>query len=234
MKYEIKYVDIHSLEGFPDNPRNSSLDGIKESLKKHGQYRPLTVNKNNNQVLTGNHTWEAMKELGMDKCAVMFVDVDEITAKKIVLVDNRTNELATYNKEIMVDILAEFMELGELLGTGYSADEVDDIMAGFDEVQITEFEEFKGGYALSEEEIAEVEAKVQTPTERTVKEKLNEVILALVDEDYKKYQNNISVIYKGTGLSGTDALYSAVLSLADEIAKGKGDRPSIFGKIFGK
>ena len=147
MNYEIKRVDVDSLVEFPDNPRTSNLDGIKESIKKHGQYRPLTVNKKNNQILTGNHTWLAMKELGIKDCAVMFVDVDDLTAKKIVLVDNRANELATYDKEIMVDLLTEFMELGKLLGTGYSADEVDDILAGLDEVSITDFEEFQGGYA---------------------------------------------------------------------------------------
>ena len=83
MKYEITRVDVDSLVEFPDNPRTSNLDGIKESIKKHGQYRPLTVNKNNNQILTGNHTWLAMKELGIKECAVMFVDVDELTAKKL-------------------------------------------------------------------------------------------------------------------------------------------------------
>jgi hypothetical protein len=234
MNYEIKRVDVDSLVEFPDNPRTSNLDGIKESIKKHGQYRPLTVNKNNNQILTGNHTWLAMKELGIKQCSVMFVEVDDLTAKKIVLVDNRANELATYDKEIMVDLLTEFMELGKLLGTGYSADEVDDILAGFDEVNITDFEQFTGGYAMTEEELAEAETKLQTPSERTPKEKMNEIILALVDTDYQRYQNNIGVIQKGTGKTGTEALFTSVLNIAEDINKGKGDRPSIFNKMFGK
>ena len=234
MNYEIKTVDVDSLVEFPDNPRTSNLDGIKESIKKHGQYRPLTVNKNNNQILTGNHTWLAMKELGIKDCAVMFVDVDELSAKKIVLVDNRANELATYDKEIMVDLLTEFMELGKLLGTGYSADEVDDILAGLDEVSITDFEEFQGGYALSDEELAEVESKVQSSPSGKTKEKMHEVILALVESDYKRYHNNIGVIQKGTELTGTDALYTAVLNIADDIRYGDGKRPNIFDKLFGK
>ena len=234
MKYEITRVDVDSLVEFPDNPRTSNLDGIKESIKKHGQYRPLTVNKNNNQILTGNHTWLAMKELGIKECAVMFVDVDELTAKKIVLVDNRANELATYDKEIMVDLLTEFMELGKLLGTGYSADEVDDILSGLDEVSITNFEEFQGGYALSDEEIAEVESKIQSNSSSKTKERMHEVILALIDSDYKRYNNNIGIIQKGTELSSTDALYTAVLDIANDIRKGNGNRPSLFNKLFGK
>lgn len=234
MKYEITTVDISSLSEFPDNPRTSNMAGIVESVKKHGQYRPLTVNKNTNEILTGNHTWLAMKELGYKECAVMFVDVDEVTAKKIVLVDNRTNELATYDKEIMVEILSEFMELGKLLGTGYSVDEVDDIIAGLDEVSITEFEEFQGGYALSKEEIAEVEAKAQAPSERKEKQKMHEIILALVDDDYQIYQEAIKVINEAKGMSGTDALFSSVVEIAADIESGNGERPSIFNKIFNK
>jgi len=234
MKYEIKYVDTDSLVEFPNNPRTSNMEGILESVKLHGQYRPLTVNKNNNQILTGNHTWLAMKQLGISKCAVMFVDVDEITAKKIVLVDNKTNELATYDKELMVDMLTEMMELGKLLGTGYSADEADDILAGLDEISITEFEEFQGGYALSEDEIADIQKQTLQPNERKAKEKMNEVILAFVEKDYQEYQKYLQIIYKTKGLSGTDALYTSVLKVADFIRQGKVDRPSVFNKLFGK
>lgn len=234
MNYEIKKVFVNSLKEFPDNPRVSNLEPIKISIEKHGQYRPLTVNKNTNEILTGNHTWLAMKELGIQQCDVMFVDVDEITAKKIVLVDNRANELATYDKEIMVDLLSEFMELGKLLGTGYSADEVDDIISAVEEVNITEFEEFTGGYALTEEEIAEVQERVSQPSDYKPKEKLQEVILALQKGVHNKYMNDLNIIQKHTGKTGTDALYEAVLNTAKDIEDGIGDRPSIFNKLFGK
>ena len=59
----IEKTKIKSLRPYPDNPRISNLDLIKESLSEHGQYRPITVNKDNT-ILAGNHTWEAMKELG--------------------------------------------------------------------------------------------------------------------------------------------------------------------------
>ena len=134
----------------------------------------------------------------------------------------------------MVDLLTEFMELGKLLGTGYSADEVDDILSGLDEVSITDFEEFQGGYALSDEEIAEVESKIQSNSSSKTKERMHEVILALIDSDYKRYNNNIGIIQKGTELSSTDALYTAVLDIANDIRKGNGNRPSLFNKLFGK
>ncbi len=234
MKYEVLKVAVDSLKEFPDNPRTSDIEAIKISIEKHGQYRPLTVNKNTNEILTGNHTWLAMKELGIKECTAMFVDVDEVTAKKIVLVDNRANELATYDKEIMVDLLTEFMELGKLLGTGYSADEVDDIVSAVDEVAITEFEEFTGGFALTDEEIAEVQERILQPSDYKPKDKLNEVILALQKDDHSVYLVNMATIQKYTEKTGTDALYEAVLNTAKDIENGIGDRPSIFDKLFGK
>jgi len=234
MKYEVLKVAVDSLKEFPDNPRTSDIEAIKISIEKHGQYRPLTVNKNTNEILTGNHTWLAMKELGIKECTAMFVDVDEVTAKKIVLVDNRANELATYDKEIMVDLLTEFMELGKLLGTGYSADEVDDIVSAVDEVAITEFEEFTGGFALTDEEIAEVQERISQPSDYKPKDKLNEVILALQKDDHSVYLVNMATIQKYTEKTGTDALYEAVLNTAKDIENGIGDRPSIFDKLFGK
>jgi len=234
MKYEIKNVDISSLKEFPNNPRSSSIEPIKESLEKHGQYRPLTVSKDTNEILTGNHTWLAMKELGWKTCDVMFVEVDEARAKKIVLVDNRLNELATYDKEKLADMLGELMELGELFGTGYTADEVDDLYVELDEIDISAFEEFRGGYALTDEELAEAEAKLKAPSERKLKDKMNEIVLAFVESDYQKYQVYLNVIQKRTGLSGSDALFSAVKDLANEINKGEADEPSWLSKLFGK
>lgn len=234
MNYQVLQVDIDSLKEFPDNPRSSNIEPIKESIKKHGQYRPLTVNKNTNEILTGNHTWLAMKELGMKECTAMFVDVDDMTAKKIVLVDNRANELASYDKEIMVELLSEFMELGKLFGTGYSADEVDDILSAVDEVAVTEFEEFTGGFALTDEEIAEVQERLQQPSDYKPKEKLKEVVLALQKADHSLYVVNMATIQKYSGKTGTDALYEAVLHTAKNIENGIGDRPSIFDKLFGK
>lgn len=232
MKYEIKEVDINSLKEFPNNPRSSDLEPIKISLEKHGQYRPLTVNQHNNQILTGNHTWLAMKELGYTTCNVMFVDVDENKARKIVLVDNRMNELATYDKSKLSNMLGDLMELGELFGTGYSADEVDNIFAETEQLEETDFEEFTGGFALSEDEIADIEKRIQTPTEKKSSERLNEIILALYKEEYDKYQENIQIISNGLSIGTTEALFLSVITLANEIEAGDITRPSLLNKIF--
>jgi ParB-like chromosome segregation protein Spo0J len=74
------------------------------------------------EVLAGNHTLEAARQLGWDEIAATFVDADEERAKRILLADNRTNDLAGYEPEALA-------ELPELSGTGYDEDDLDALLA---------------------------------------------------------------------------------------------------------
>ena len=84
-------------------------------------YKPIVVNRRNRQVLAGNHTLRAAKALGWETIDVVFVDVDDEMASKINAVDNRTNDLATYDPVLLGKQLAN---MKTLKGTGYSADDV--------------------------------------------------------------------------------------------------------------
>jgi ParB-like chromosome segregation protein Spo0J len=73
---EARIVPIGDLKPFPRNPRRSDLAAIKESLLKNGQYRPIVVNRPTTEVLAGNHTLQAAKELGWSEIAVTYVECD--------------------------------------------------------------------------------------------------------------------------------------------------------------
>jgi ParB-like nuclease family protein len=96
---QIEAVAVAALRPYPGNPRRGSVEAIKASLRAHGQYRPIVVNRPTMQVLAGNHTLEAAKQLGWKEIAATFVDVDDEQARRIVLVDNRTNDLADYDPQ---------------------------------------------------------------------------------------------------------------------------------------
>jgi len=100
----------------PRNPRRGNVAAIKQSLERNGQYRPIVVNRRSMEVLAGNHTLLAARELGWEEIAATFVDVDEEQARRILLVDNRTNDLAGYDTEELGELL---QELDGLEGTGY-------------------------------------------------------------------------------------------------------------------
>lgn len=110
-------VGIDTVKPYAKNPRLGNIDAIAQSLKKNKQYRPIVVQKSTNTILAGNHTWRAAKHLGWEDIAVVFVDVDDERAKRIVIADNRTADLGTYDPEL----LAEIMEsLPDVEGTGYT------------------------------------------------------------------------------------------------------------------
>lgn len=119
-------VSIDSLHPYEENPRNGDLEAIKESLEKNDQYRPIVVNSRDNRILAGNHTYAAAIELGWKEIAATFVDVDDEQAKRIVLVDNRTNDLA-WNDDAMITSLLS--ELPTLEGTGYTDEALQELLA---------------------------------------------------------------------------------------------------------
>lgn len=114
-------VPMASIHPHPENARRGDVDLIAQSLDHHGQYKPIVVNKRTNSILAGNHTYKAAKKLKWTKIAVVWVDVDDNTEKKILLADNRTNDLSTYNEEALFAMLSE---LPTLDGTGFSPDDL--------------------------------------------------------------------------------------------------------------
>jgi ParB-like chromosome segregation protein Spo0J len=119
---QVASVPINSLEGYPTNPRRGDIDAIAQSLKAHGQYRPIVVQHGTNYILAGNHTYKAAKKLGWKKIKITYIEVDEQTARKIVLADNRLTDLAGYNEPLLKSLL---QALPELEGTGFTQSEVD-------------------------------------------------------------------------------------------------------------
>ena len=118
-------VAIRDLKPYPGNPRRGDVDAIKESLESNGQYRAIVVRAATNEVLAGNHTLLAAKELGWTRISVTLIDCDAEQAKRIVLADNRTNDLAGYDHHALAELL---QELPDLDGTGYDQAALDALL----------------------------------------------------------------------------------------------------------
>lgn len=126
-------VPIEGLEFHPRNVRQGDVGAISESLKQHGQYRPIVVQKSTNYVLAGNHTLKAAQMLGWETIAATYVDCDDETALRILLVDNRANDLAMYDDNTLAELLKELAmsDLG-LTGTGFTGDVLDNLLEDLD------------------------------------------------------------------------------------------------------
>jgi hypothetical protein len=124
-------VGIATLTPFDGNPRRGDLDGIVESLRVHGQYRPIVVRKDTNEVLAGNHTLAAAKKLGWTEIAATFIECSDTEAKRIVLVDNRLNDVAEYDDRLLAELLGSLDE--DLMGTGYEDADLEKLIKGLAE-----------------------------------------------------------------------------------------------------
>lgn len=118
-------VGIDDVSSYPDNARRGDIDTIRESLRVHGQYRDIVVQESTGYILAGNHTWMAARAEGWDEIGVTFVDVDDEQAKKIVLVDNRSNDVAAYDIPSLAELLGS---LDTLEGTGFNDKALEEVM----------------------------------------------------------------------------------------------------------
>lgn len=124
------------------------MDAIKASLLVNGQFRPIVVNRGTHtgrewEVLAGNHTLKAFKSLAegnpndtrWQHIDSYVVDLDEEQATRVVLADNRTADLGTYDDKELLGLL-DSLE-GDLDGTGYNADTMSDLLEAMQGAELT-------------------------------------------------------------------------------------------------
>lgn len=129
-KLTYKTVPLTAVTPHPKNVRQGDVGAICQSLEAHGQYRPIVVQASTGHILAGNHTWQAMNALGWKKVAVTYIDVDDDEALRILLVDNRANDLATYDDHGLLELLQQLASTkNHLAGTGFDGDDLDDLLA---------------------------------------------------------------------------------------------------------
>lgn len=123
-------VPVTDLKPHPRNPRKGDVALIADSLLYHGQYRPIVAQRSTGHIVAGNHTFRAAKQLGWDSIAVTWLDVDDATAERILLADNRTSDLASYNNDALASLLHS---LPDLDGTGFTRLDLDELDGLFDD-----------------------------------------------------------------------------------------------------
>ena len=121
-------VPIDSLVPDPVNARSHpkrNLDATKASLASFTQRKPIVARKSDRVVEAGNATLEVAKLLGWSHVAAVFPDDDEKTATAYALADNRTAELAEWEKTNLASLL---FGLDRDLAIGWSDDELDRLL----------------------------------------------------------------------------------------------------------
>jgi hypothetical protein len=120
--YEV--VDVSLLQAHPRNSRRHAKDAIKESMDANGFYGAVVARKRDGLLLKGHGSLEGAVAQGAKKIPVIWVDVDDATADRILIADNRTNDLASYDFTMLGTSLKMMEVGGNLLGTAFSSADI--------------------------------------------------------------------------------------------------------------
>lgn len=123
---------ISTLTPHPENPRRGDVGAISESIQTNGWYGAVIVQASTRYVLAGNHRLKAAEDQGLSEVPALVIDCDDVTARRILLADNRTNDLAGYDDEALGLVLSSLLEdaggVDGLAGTGYVVEDVDALL----------------------------------------------------------------------------------------------------------
>ncbi|WP_345486004.1 ParB N-terminal domain-containing protein, partial [Planotetraspora phitsanulokensis] len=122
-------VPVGDLEPHPENPHRGDVDVIAESIDANGFYGTVLVQKSRMRIIAGEHRWRGAQAKGLPAVPAVVVDVDDETAKRIMLADNRTAEFGEYDEAVLSDLLRG---LPDLDGTGWSDDDLSELLDGLD------------------------------------------------------------------------------------------------------
>ena len=122
-------VKVGALKLHPRNVNMGDQGKIDESIEENGFYGSLVVQRSTGHVLVGNHRLKAARAKKIKEVPVIYVDVDDDRAMRILLADNRTARLGYDDESALKDVLVEMAEGPGLQGTGYDGDDLDELIS---------------------------------------------------------------------------------------------------------
>ncbi len=144
IKGEYQTVAIDSIRPHERNVRQGDVGLIYESINANGFYSDIIVQKSTGRIIVGNHRWKAALDSGAKEVPVKFIDVDDNAALRILLADNKTSDSATNDDAALAELLKELVDDGGLEGTGFSSDDLDELLNDLKEPEFREFDESVG------------------------------------------------------------------------------------------
>lgn len=188
-------VPITTLEPFPDNPRRGDSARTAESLRRFGQLKPIVTD--GNRIVAGHHVVQGATSEGWTHIAAVshgFADEDEQRA--FMLADNRASDFSFYDEELLVRHLNLLAENDSLAGTGYSGDDIDEMLAGL--------------HRRLEDTPIPTEPLPQSPISREMKD----IVLVYSPDQHAQVEAWIRVIAKANGTEGVSETVYAALEFA--------------------
>ena len=136
---KIVNIKVEEIKPYEQNPRfnDHAVEKVANSIKEFGIKQPLVIDENN-VLIVGHTRLKAMQQLGIEEApCIVASDLTADQAKAYRLADNKTNELADWDFELLYTELEELKLDFDMSGFGFE-DVLDDMELG--QVQEDDYE----------------------------------------------------------------------------------------------
>lgn len=111
------------------------IGAISTIMENLGFFGACLVQKSTRRIIAGKHRWISAQGEGKPDVPVLWLDVDDDTATRIMLADNRAARLGHDDDRALADLLTELAEGPKgLVGTGFDGDALDELLADLNKI----------------------------------------------------------------------------------------------------
>jgi len=130
---KIQMRPLAEINPYEKNPRDNdaAVAAVAESIQRFGFRQPIVVDAKN-VIVCGHTRWKAATKLGLEKVPVhVATDLTPEQIRAYRIADNKTNELASWNLELLPIELAELQDAGiDWALLGFDQDELAKLLGG--------------------------------------------------------------------------------------------------------
>jgi hypothetical protein len=121
-------VRLSTLHEWPGNPKAHDVPALVALMHRNGRYGVVYVQASTRRMLAGAGRKKAYRKLHVKAVDVVWLDVDDQTAARIVASDNRSVELGGTDDAALAAFLSTQEAAGNLDGTGYTRDDMAELV----------------------------------------------------------------------------------------------------------
>lgn len=144
---KMETTKLSEIKPYPNNPRKNdqAVEAVAESIRQCGYVAPIIVDEDN-VILAGHTRYKALKQLCYTEAEVVVkAGLSEEQKRKYRLLDNKTNELADWDFDLLADEL-DGLDFGDIqLDWGVDDDEEKEVVEDDYEVEVPEEPKAKPG-----------------------------------------------------------------------------------------
>lgn len=186
---EVDLIPIDEVTCHPDNYNNGDIEDITTSIEVNGMYRPLYVQRSTGYIIAGNHTWLSCKALGSNVIPVKYLDVDDMTALRIMVADNEIARSSIVDNAALLQVLETLNREDSLMGSGKKPHDLE-VLRHLAEIPV-DFDEFASWPTLTFQVPPHVRTAYLTMTNGSGDDRERfELLLRLAGWDGKKKVNS--------------------------------------------